>query len=85
VPAPDSSSSSSSSSNVPDAVEPKEAAVVPQQPSSNGGGLFGWLRAQQQRSAELRARLASLGLAAVLSYGGCLYMFALRLLCCCCC
>jgi hypothetical protein len=81
VPAPDSSNSGSSSgSHLSDAVEPTAAAAVPQQPSSSGGGLFGWLRAQQQRSAELRARLASLGLAAVLSYGGWFNMLALLLL-----
>ncbi len=31
--------------------------------------MFAWLKAQQQRSAEGRAKLATLGLAAVLAYG----------------
>lgn len=30
---------------------------------------MGWFRAQQARSAQLQKKLASLGLAAVLSYG----------------
>jgi hypothetical protein len=33
------------------------------------GGLVGWWRQQQARSAELRKKLGSLGMAAVLAYG----------------
>lgn len=41
------------------------AGTEAQQP----GGILGWFRAQQRKGAEGRAKLASLGLAAVLAYG----------------
>ncbi|KAL4457305.1 hypothetical protein ABPG75_012170 [Micractinium tetrahymenae] len=84
LPHPASSSSSSAAMPAPDssrsngAVQPDTvpagssngAGGAPAVPvSSSSGGLFGWLKAQQQRSAELRAKLATLGLAAVLAYG----------------
>lgn len=73
MPAPDSSSSSNGASQpvdaVPDASGNGAAASPAEQQAAVAGGFFGWLRAQQARSAELRKKLASLGLAAVLAYG----------------
>ncbi|EFN50505.1 hypothetical protein CHLNCDRAFT_140117 [Chlorella variabilis] len=77
MPAPDSSNISSNGASQPDTngsgaevpVAAPPAADVEPSSSSGGGGIWGWIRAQQQKSAELRTRLAALGLAAVLSYG----------------
>lgn len=70
MPAPDSSSGNGAlqPAPVPEGSS-NGAGAVPAVPASGGGGVFGWLKAQQQKSAELRAKLATLGLAAVLSYG----------------
>ena len=45
------------------------AAAAAQQQQPRTGGLWGWLHAQQAKSAEGRQKLAALGLAAVLAYG----------------
>ena len=73
VPSPDSSSSNGAST--PASASSNGAGTAPggaapaAEASSGAGGLFGWLRAQRERSAALRVKLASLGLAAVLAYG----------------
>lgn len=73
VPAPDSGSSSSSNGagSAPGSNGAGPAGEVQQAGQQPQRGFFGWLQAQRQRSAELRQKLASLGLAAVLSYGEC--------------
>ncbi|EFN55448.1 hypothetical protein CHLNCDRAFT_133767 [Chlorella variabilis] len=73
MPVPDSSGSDASTPAIhePDGqvASPRPAATDAPPSTYTGGGLWGWLRAQQQRTADLRKRLASLGLAAALSYG----------------
>lgn len=72
MPTPESSNGASQPHTNGNGGQVPEPAVPPPLSSStgsSGGGLVSWFRAQQLRSAELRKRLASLGLAAVLAYG----------------
>lgn len=72
LPTPDNDGSavSSGAADAAAGVTPEPVAdPAPAAPSSSGGGFLGWLRAQQAKSAALRARMTSLGAAAVLAYG----------------
>jgi hypothetical protein len=72
MPSPDSSNGASqphTNGNGGEVPAPTTFLPAASSTSSSGGGLLGWFREQQLRSAELRKRLASLGLAAVLAYG----------------
>lgn len=73
MPAPESGSNGASKPSAagPDASS-NGAGSAPaggQAAASSGRGLWGWIQAQRQRSAEGRKKLAALGLAAVLAYG----------------
>lgn len=70
MPAPDSGSGNGAvQPGAPREGSSNGAGAVPVAPAAASSGFFGWLQAQQRKSAELRAKLATLGLAAVLAYG----------------
>lgn len=72
VPAPDSSSGSNGAGAASGSNGAGPAGEVQQAGQQQRAGFFGWLQGQRERSAELRQKLGSLGLAAVLAYGeGC--------------
>jgi hypothetical protein len=48
---------------------PEQPASPPAASPATGGGVIGWWKAQQAKSAELRKKLVALGPAAVLAYG----------------
>jgi hypothetical protein len=63
---------STSASVPPDDARDAQAqpASTSEQAEAAAGGIMGWWKAQQQRSAVLRTKLVALGPAAVLAYGG---------------